>query len=128
MKLGSLLTVRCRHRSMAIPAFRSTALVPTAKRPLAPTHFYACKIVIPTAKRPLAPTHFYACKIVIPTAKRPLASSFAATLYQVHHSCRCWKIQTSYWSIMMSGRVTLPTTIDRRWEDQMIFPSVSPNH
>ena len=56
-------------------------------------------------------THFCAWKIVIPTATRPLASAFAATLYQVHYSCSGWKIQTSYLSLMLSGRVKLPTTV-----------------
>ena len=37
-------------------------------------------------------------------------------------------IQTSYWSIMMAGRVKLPTTIDRRREEWMAFPGRSPNH
>ena len=50
-------------------------------------------------------THFCAWNIVIPTAKCPIASAFAAKLYQVHHSCRSWRIQTSYWNIVMSGRV-----------------------
>ena len=74
-------------------------------------------------------THFCAWNIVIPTATCPLASAFVAKLYHVHHSCRGWRIQTSYWSIMMlSGRVKLPTTIDRRREWWMSFPSLSPNH
>ena len=73
-------------------------------------------------------THVCVWKIVIPTATRPLASAFAATLYQVHHSCRGWMIQTSYWSIRMSCRVKLPTTFDRRREARMSFPSLSPNH
>ena len=67
-------------------------------------------------------THFYAWKSVILTATRCPASAFAATLYQVHHSCRGWRIQTSYWSIMMSGRVKLQTTIDRSMEARIAFP------
>ena len=40
-----------------------------------------------------------------------IASAFAATLYQVHYSCSGWKIQTSYWSLILSGRVKLSTTV-----------------
>ena len=63
-----------------------------------------------------------------PTATRPLASAFAATLYHVHYSWSGSKIQTSYWSIMMSGRVKLPTTVGRRREGRMAFFGLSPNH
>ena len=72
-------------------------------------------------------THFCVWKIVILTAKCPHASTFASRLYQVHHSCRGLRIQTSYWSIMMSGRVKLPTTIDRRRVVRIGFPSLSLN-
>ena len=74
-------------------------------------------------------THFYAWTIAISTATRPLAStSFASTLYQVHCRCRGWRIKSSYWGIMMSSRVKLPTTIDRRRDTRMAFLSLSPNH
>ena len=59
-------------------------------------------------------TRFCTWKIVLPTATCPLVSTFASTLNYVHHSCRGWRIQTYYWSIMMSGRFKLPTIIDRR--------------
>ena len=70
-------------------------------------------------------TRVCAWNIFLPT---PLASAFAATLYQVHHICRGWRIQTSYWSIRVSVRVKLPTTIDRRRKARVAFPSLSPNH
>ena len=57
--------------------------------------------------------HFCAWKIAIPTTTCAIASTFAYPLCQVHHSCRGWRIQKSYWSIVMSGRFKLPTTIDR---------------
>ena len=37
-------------------------------------------------------------------------------------------IHIDYWSILMCGRVKLPTTIDRRREAWMTFLSLSPNH
>ena len=75
-------------------------------------------------------TQCYAWNIVIPTHTRPLASEFAVTLYQVHNSscCRGWRIQTSYWSVMMYGSGKLPATIDRRQEARVSFPSLSPNN
>ena len=74
------------------------------------------------------PHTFYAWNIVIPTHTSSLASGLAATLYQVHHSCRGWRIQTFCRSVRMSGSVKLPATIDRRREARMAFPSLSPNH
>ena len=68
--------------------------------------------------------HFCVWKIVILTATCPIASTFAYKLYQVHHSCRGSMIQTSYWSIMMSGRAKLPTTIDRRRVARIGFPQI----
>ena len=72
-------------------------------------------------------THFWVCNIVNPTGIHPLASTFASRHYKVRHSCMGWNIQTSYWSIMISGRVKLPITFDRWREARMAFPTLSPN-
>ena len=45
----------------------------------------------------------------------------------VYRSCRGWRIQTSYWSTMMYGRVKLSTTIGRRRGAWVAFPGLSLN-